>query len=64
MHETFEEWLVGATKLLNELQQKGIVAYKVDVDVGRLLESCQSQQRPLDGAARATYVTSRPAPET
>ena len=56
MANTYEEWLAGVTKTMDDLRQRGIVARKVDVEVGELAAWCQQRGRPLDGDARASYV--------
>ena len=53
---TYEEWLAGATKMMSDLRARGIVARRVDVEVRELAPWCEQRGRPLDGAARSTYV--------
>jgi hypothetical protein len=56
LEETHAEWLVLAEKLIRDLKKRGIVGRKVVVDVNELNAWCISNNRPLDGSARAEYV--------
>jgi hypothetical protein len=56
MAKTYDEWLAGVTKTMADLRQRGLVARRVDVEVGELAAWCQQQGRPLDGEARAAYA--------
>ena len=59
LERTYAEWEAIAEKGIRDLAQQGIIARKVDVDVAELQAWCISQQRPLDGAARAAYAVTR-----
>ena len=56
MANTYEEWLAGVTKTMDDSRQRGIVARRVDVEVRDLAAWCQQRGRPLGGAARSTYA--------
>ena len=56
MANTYEEWLAGVTKTMDDLRQRGIVTRRVDVEIRELAAWCQQRGRPLDGEARSTYV--------
>ncbi len=56
LEHTHGEWLVFATKALDDLRKEGITTVKIDVDVHELWRWCQSLERPLDGKARADYT--------
>jgi hypothetical protein len=56
MANTYEEWLAGVTKTIEDLRQRGIIGRRVDVDLNELMAWCQQRGRPLDGGARATYA--------
>ena len=58
LDDTYEQWEAGVTKALAELRnQPGVEAVKVHVEVAGLQRWCREQGRPLDGPARALYVT-------
>jgi hypothetical protein len=59
LEETHEAWVAVATKTIEDLRKRGIVARKVDVSVREMLAWCQSHGRPLDGEARAAYVSEK-----
>jgi hypothetical protein len=56
MENTYEEWLAGVTKMMDDLRQRGMVARRVDVGVKELAAWCQERGKPLDAAARSTYA--------
>jgi hypothetical protein len=56
MANTYEEWLAGVTKTMDDLHQRGIAARRVNVEVRDLAAWCQQRGRPLDGEARSTYA--------
>ena len=56
MANTYEEWLVGVTKTMNDLRKRGIASRRVDDDVKELATWCQQRSRPLNGEARSTYA--------
>jgi len=59
MADTYEQWLAGVTKTMEELRQRGILARRVDVDVKDLAAWCEQRGRPLDGAARSIYAAEK-----
>ena len=40
-----------------DLRRAGVNPKRVDVDIEELAKWCAAQNRPLDGSARATYVS-------
>jgi hypothetical protein len=56
LEETYDEWLAGANKVLEDLRYKGIRAEKVDVEIYELSAWCKSRGLPLDSDARATFA--------
>jgi hypothetical protein len=56
MANTYEEWLSGVIKTMNDLRQRGVIARRVDVDVKELADWCRQRGRPLDGEARSMYA--------
>jgi hypothetical protein len=61
---TYAEWLASATEKMKELQDKGIVIQKVDVDIRALVQWCQQEGIPVDGHARASYAANAQVPES
>jgi hypothetical protein len=59
MAATYEDWLVGATKLLADLQEQGLTARRVDVEVRELVAWCEREGRALNGAARSEFATQK-----
>ena len=59
MGRTYEEWLAGVTRTMEDLRQRGVVARRVDVEVGELAAWCEQRGRPLDGKARSTYAAEK-----
>jgi hypothetical protein len=59
MAHTYEEWLTGVTKTMEDLRQQGIIGRRVDVDVKDLAAWCERQDRRLDGAARSAYAAEK-----
>lgn len=59
MEKTYDDWHRGVTKLMQDLQQRGVSARKIDVDVRELSAWCEQRGRSLDGAARAEFATEK-----
>jgi hypothetical protein len=59
LEETYDEWLAFADKTLETLRCQGVRAEKVDLDVHELSAWCKRHGCPLDGDARAAYVSER-----
>lgn len=57
LEENYDDWLRTAEGTLKELKRMGASVVKVDVDVNKLVVWCMVVNRPLDGAARAEYVS-------
>jgi hypothetical protein len=57
LDDSFDAWERGAQAAIAELAAMGRVVRKVPIDIEALLAWCQAQDRPLDSAARAEYVT-------
>jgi len=56
LEDTHEEWEPSAEKRFEELSRPGFPIRKVDIDVEELLSWCGSQDRPVDGEARAEFT--------
>ena len=59
LEKTYAEWLIFATKKIEELRKRGLLVRKIDVDVQELVAWCQSRDRVLNGDARASFVTDK-----
>jgi len=57
LEENYDDWLQTAEGTLKKLKLAGTVLVKVDIDVNKLVAWCVVANRPLDGAARAEYVS-------
>jgi hypothetical protein len=57
LEDTYEEWKSTAEKHFDELARPGFAIRRVDIDVEELLSWCGSQDRPVDGEARAQFTT-------
>jgi len=57
LDDSFDAWERGAHAAIAELAEIGRVVRKVPIDFEALLAWCQAQDRPLNSAARAEYVT-------
>jgi hypothetical protein len=56
LDDSYEAWLAGARKTLLELAVAGVPARRVNVDIAALVRWCRAEGRPVDSAARATFV--------
>jgi hypothetical protein len=54
---TFAGWRFTAERMCAEMEAFGHRVRRIEVDVEMLWAWCCAQGRPLDGAARAEYVT-------
>lgn len=59
LEDTWKEWADVAEKRIIDIMRAGGNVRKVPVDVHDLVLWCRTQNRPVDGEARAAYVTSR-----
>jgi hypothetical protein len=59
LEPTYEEWESNVEQKARRLRENGVSLGRVDVDVDELLAWCKSEGRPVDGAARAAYVTNK-----
>jgi hypothetical protein len=57
LDDSFDAWERGAQAAIAELAAMGRTVRKVPIDLEALLAWCRTQDRPLDSAARAEYVT-------
>ena len=56
LKETYDEWLEFAKHSFKVIWDTGIDLVKVDIDVNELIEWCRNEARPVDGAARTSFV--------
>lgn len=59
MADSYEQWLAGVTRTMNDLHERGITVRRVDVDVKELAAWCQERGKCLDGAARSAYAAEK-----
>lgn len=57
LDESFEEWEASARRALSSLKAQGIDAEPFEVRVAELAQWCAERKLPIDGAARAQYVS-------
>jgi hypothetical protein len=57
LEQTYEEWRASCERTMGELAAEGVRAHKVPVDVSELEKWCRRKNRPVDGNARAAYVS-------
>jgi hypothetical protein len=57
LDDTFEEWEANARRALANLKSSGVDAAPFDVHVADLVQWCAERKRPVDGVARAEYVS-------
>ena len=56
LEETYEAWFAFASKQVRDLEAKGFVVHKIEVEMSALARWCESEGRPVDGDARAEYA--------
>ena len=56
LEETYEAWFAFASKQVRDLEAKGFVVHKIEVEMDALARWCESEGRPVDGDARAEYA--------
>lgn len=57
LDDTFEEWEANARRALANLKSGGVDAEAFEVRVSDLVQWCAERKLPVDGAARAEYVS-------
>lgn len=57
LDDTFEEWEANARRMLGKLQSQGIRAEPLHVRVAELQQWCAERDLPIDGSARAQFVS-------
>jgi len=56
LEETHAEWESQAKESFLQYRRDGMDITKVVIDVTELIDWCKKKDRPVDGAARATFV--------
>jgi hypothetical protein len=56
LEATYDEWLAIATQHVRDLEARGILVQKIEVDAEGLTRWCESEGRTVDGEARAEYA--------
>lgn len=57
LDESFEEWERNATRTLRDLERQGHRIERVHIKIDELASWCKEKGMPLNGKARAEYVT-------
>ncbi len=57
LEDTYEEWLINANKLKDNLEQLGITAKKVDIDINDVVLWCKSINNTINSKSITEYVT-------
>ncbi len=57
LEDTYEEWLKVLEKSIKNFEEGGIAPIPVEIDVLELNTWCMQQNIPLDGQARARFVS-------
>ena len=56
LEATYAEWKKDSEKVLEQLCQGGLDVVRVNVKIEELLDWCQSQNRPVNAAARSKFA--------
>ncbi|HMD87033.1 MAG TPA: hypothetical protein VKO18_20270 [Terriglobia bacterium] len=59
LEKTHAEWLAFAEKTVKDLERLGVSIIKVDVDVEELQIWSRQQGLPIDGKARAQFISNK-----
>src|SRR5437899_3772115 len=57
LDDTFEEWEASARRALADLKSRGVHVEPFEVRVAELVQWCAERKLPVDGPARAEYVS-------
>lgn len=57
LEDTYEEWLINANKLKDNLKQLGITAKEVDIDINDVVLWCKSINNTINSKSITKYVT-------
>jgi hypothetical protein len=59
LEDSYQEWVRNVERAIKELNRNGIQSVKVAVEVEELLKWCQSRNKPVNGEARADFVSEK-----
>ncbi|MEM7536783.1 MAG: hypothetical protein AAF639_31680 [Chloroflexota bacterium] len=57
LDDTYEDWVANVESAIKQFKMQGLHATKTPVSLAYIELWCEKNNRPLDGAARAAYVT-------
>jgi len=57
LEATYEDWLTVHHDGVAKIRQAGLSPQRVEIDLARFLQWCESTGRTLDSAARAAFVS-------
>ena len=57
--DSYEEWKEVAEEAVKSFRAKGMIVYKIEVDLDELATWCREQNRPLDSSARTEYAANK-----
>lgn len=57
LDDTFQDWEQSALEAVSMLESQGHTVKRVPIDVSALCTWCSARNLPVNGAARAEYVT-------
>ncbi|MFC1523033.1 hypothetical protein ACFL6Y_11550 [Elusimicrobiota bacterium] len=56
LHDTYQEWEVNVREKLRDLEKRGVIACKVDVEIDELVLWCRQKKLKVDGSARSRFI--------
>jgi len=59
LDDSYDEWKKNANTAISDIRATGKVVKRVNVDIDELLRWCQTQNKPVNSAARAHFVSER-----
>jgi hypothetical protein len=57
--KTYDEWLTGINETAAQLKQQGVEVKFIAVNPPELQAWCNKHSRPVDGAARAQFISEK-----
>lgn len=59
LDESYDEWKKNANSGINEIRSAGKTAQRVNVDIDELISWCAENNKSLNSAARAQFVSEK-----
>ncbi|HDL01581.1 MAG TPA: hypothetical protein ENH23_05045 [candidate division Zixibacteria bacterium] len=56
IEDTYQKWLTGAVKRMEELIKEGYETVKIDFDVDKFNDWCQNNEKVPNGESRSEYT--------